>query len=131
VPPLDPPQPATIKPTKTNSDAMTKAGRRFRIGATHSNNVIRAVAAAPVQRSQRVPGRTLFVGIKGMPAAAVVLTVSIAVPVVVVPVKLIGPPTEHVGESTAPAGDDVTLHDSATAPANPPVPVAVMVEVPD
>jgi hypothetical protein len=76
-------------------------------------------------------GRRLFVGRKGTPAAAVVLTVSVAVPVVVELVKLIGPPTEHVGESTAPPGADVTLHDNATAPVNPPVPVAVIVEVPD
>jgi hypothetical protein len=79
---------------------------------------------------QRV-GCTLFVGTKGMLAAAVVLTVSVAVPVVVVLVKLIGPPTEHVGVSTAPEGVVVTLHDSAIAPVNPPVPVAVIVEVPD
>lgn len=78
---------------------------------------------------QRVFGRTLFVGTKGMPAAAVVLIVSVAVPVVVVPVKLIGPPTEHVGGSTA--DERATLHESVTAPVNPPVPVAVMVEVPD
>ena len=77
-------------------------------------------------------GRRLFVGTKGVPAAAVVLTVSVAVPVaVVVPAKLIGPPTEHVGESTAPPGADVTLHDNAIAPVNPPVPVAVIVDVPD
>jgi hypothetical protein len=89
------------------------------------------VAAAAVPTIQRMFGRRLFVGMKGTPAAAVVPTVSVAVPVVVALVKLIGPPTEHVGVSVAPAGADVTLQDNAIAPVNPPVPVAVMVEVPD
>jgi hypothetical protein len=89
-----------------------------------------AAALAPTTQ-RRLFGRRLFVGRKGMPAAAVVLTVSVAVPVgVVVPAKLIGPPTEHVGGSAAPT-TPVTLHDSVIAPVNPPVPVAVIVEVPD
>lgn len=124
------PQPATANPTKINNDASTKIGRRLRTGATHISSTSNTVAAAPVPTIQRV-GRTLFVGTKGTLAAAVVLTVSVAVPVVVVLVKLIGPPTEHVGESVAPAGADVTLQDNAIAPVNPPVPVAVIVEVPD
>jgi hypothetical protein len=58
-----------------------------------------------------------------------VLTVSVAVPVVVPLDKLIGPPTVQVGGSVA--LDGVTLHVSATEPVNPPVPVAVIVEVPE
>ena len=74
-------------------------------------------------------GRTLFVGQNGVPEAAVVFTVSVAVPVVVTLDKLIGPPTVQVGGSVA--DDAVTEHDSVTEPVNPPVPVAVIVEVPD
>jgi hypothetical protein len=123
------PQPATIDPTKTNSDASTTAGRRFRIGAKHSIITINAVAAAPVPTIQRVVGRMSFVGTNGILEAAVVLTVRVAVPVVVLADKLIGPPTEHVGGSFPVNGD--TLQESATAPINPPVPVAVIVDVPD
>jgi hypothetical protein len=128
-PPELPPQPATANPTKINNDASTTTGRRFRAGAKHMSITNRRVAAAPVPTIHRVFGRRLFVGIKGTLAAAVVLTVSVAVPVVVELVKLIGPPTEQVGGSVAP--DAVTLHDSEIAPVKPPVPVAVMVEVPD
>jgi len=64
-----------------------------------------------------------------MPEAAVVLMLRVAVPLVVVLVKLIGPPTVHVGGSVA--DDAVTLHASAIEPVNPPVPVAVIVDVPD
>ena len=74
-------------------------------------------------------GRTLFVGENGIPEAAVVLTVSVAVPLVLPADKLIGPPTEHVGGSVA--DDAVTEHDRATEPVNPPVPFAVIVDVPD
>lgn len=130
VPPPELPQPATISPTKINSDASTIAGRRFRIGAKHSIKIINAIAAVPVPTIKRRFGRTLFVGTNGIPDAAVVLTVRVAVPVgVVVPDKLIGPPTEQVGRSTVDVPD--TLQVNATAPVNPPVPVAVIVEVPD
>ena len=61
--------------------------------------IIIAVAAAPVPTIHRVFGRTLFVGTNGIPDAAVVFIVSVAVPVVVLADKLIGPPTEHVGGS--------------------------------
>ncbi len=130
VPPPELPQPATINPTKMNSDASTIAGRRFRIGAKHSIMIINAVTAVLAPTIHRVFGRTLFAGANGIPDAAVVFTVSVAVPVgVVVPDKLIGPPTEHVGRSTVDEPD--TLHVNATAPINPPLPVVVIVEVPD
>jgi hypothetical protein len=110
-------------------DASTIAGRRLPTGAAHSSKTIRRVAAAPVPTIHRGFSRTLFVGENGIPEAAVVLMESVAVPLVVVLVKPIGPPTEHVGGSVADVA--VTLQDSATEPVNPPVPVAVMVEVPD
>jgi hypothetical protein len=111
------------------SDAKTTAGRRFLTGAKQSSITINVVVARPVTKIQGVPGRWLLIGAKGIPEAAVVLMVSVAVPVVVPADRLIGPPTVQVGGSVA--LDAVTAHVSATAPVNPPVPVAVMVEVPD
>jgi hypothetical protein len=60
--------------------------------------------------------------------AAVVLTVSIAV-TVVVPVMGGGAATEQVGRSTAVAGP-VTVQESATEPVKPPLGMIVIVEVP-
>jgi hypothetical protein len=71
-------------------------------------------------------GRNLFAGIGNAPEAAVVNTVRVAVGV---PGNTIGLVTEHVGGTAA--DDGVTAHVSATEPVNPPVAVAVIVEVPD
>jgi hypothetical protein len=60
--------------------------------------------------------------------AAIVVQVSVDVPVVVPALSAIVPGAlnEHAGESTAPAGP-VILELSVTVPANPPLPVAVTV----
>lgn len=85
-------------------------------------------AVPPAPKIHHVLGRKLFAGIGDTPDAAVVNTVSVAVPLVVAPDNAIGPPTVHVGGTVA--DDGVTVHVSATEPVNPPLPVAVIVEVP-
>lgn len=60
------------------------------------------------------------------------LTETVAVPEVVDELSgTAAPVTEHVGISVAPAGDDVTAHDTVTVPAYPFVAVTVTVELAD
>jgi len=123
-PPPELPQPTTINPTKTKKDARATARRRLRISGTVRSIIVKTVAALPVT-IHRVVGLKLFEGIGNAPEAAVVNTVSVAVGV---PGNTIGLVTEHVGGTAA--DDGVTLQVSAIEPANPPLAVAVIVEVP-
>ena len=62
--------------------------------------------------------------------AAVEETVTVAVPLVVLPPRVIVElPPEQVGRSVAPAGDAVSAHDSVTVPEYPVAVVTVIVEV--
>lgn len=124
-PPPELPQPATINPTRTKKDASATTRRRPRISSILRSIIVKT-DVAPAATIHRVAGRKLFAGAGNAPEAAVVNTVSVAVGV---PGNTIGLVTEHVGGTAA--DDGVTLHVSAIEPANPPLAVAVIVEVPD
>jgi hypothetical protein len=62
--------------------------------------------------------------------AAVVVTVTVAVPVVKVELSVReAPPGAQVGKSEAPVGDEVNAHVSVTVPAYPLLAVTVTVEL--
>jgi len=100
------------------------AQRRFCIGKLITKRHASARAALTPSHTGRMGPR---VGTYITCDAAVVVQVSVDVPVVVPALSAMDVGlNEHTGESTAPAGPAI-LELSATLPANPPLPVAVTV----
>ncbi len=129
LPPPPPPQPG-ILPNATITTKMPIRDRQLRRFVGIQRNM-RKAKMAPLSAPAKplpspTPGRDIAV------VGAVVLTVTVAVPVEVLPPRVtVELPLEQVGRCAAPAGLDVRAQVMVTAPEKPVVVLIVTVEVED
>ena len=128
LPELPPPQESTPQVRATRSASMTNMERQRRLAGMNRNNTPASSAPPVACHGGRLPPE--FAALHPPELAAVVVTVSVAVPLAV-PVMLTGvvDPKLKVGKETALAGLVASTAVRATLPVKPLLGVTVMFEV--
>jgi hypothetical protein len=123
----DDPQPIAAKPMANTSMQAASISRHFRL-STGTKNINRARSTDPPAALNHFESPKWACRM-APEEAAVVLTETVAVPVVTVELRETAEPAEHVGRLVAPAGEEVKAQVNVTVPVYPLLPLTVTVDV--
>jgi hypothetical protein len=123
----DEPQPMDAKPMANTSMQAPNISRHFRL-SPGTKNIKRARSTDPPAALNQFESPS-WARRTAPEVAAVVLTETVAVPVVTVELRETAEPAEHVGRLVAPAGEEVRAQVNVTAPVYPLLPFTVTVDV--